>query len=67
VLNRVLIAAVMVTLTGLAAALLAGHGPWAGPELFAFSETHGVNLGDLPVVAAWIIGMACCWGLWRRE
>jgi hypothetical protein len=63
----VLIAVVVVSLTGLEVALLAGHGPWAGPELFKISETHGVNLGDLPVVAAWIIGMACCGGLWRRQ
>lgn len=54
------------TLTGLAFGLLAGHGPWAGRELVGFTGSHGLNVGDVPVIVTWLVGMACCWRLWRE-
>ena len=64
--NRGYVAALALILSGLTFALIAGHGPWAGREFLEVSPTHGVNTGDVPVLAAWLLGMACCWRLWRR-
>ncbi|MET0999754.1 MAG: hypothetical protein ABWX73_13635 [Marmoricola sp.] len=58
---------VVLALTGFAAAMVAGHHPWDGPELFGITETHGVNLGDLPVVAVWVAGIVYSAGRWRRS
>lgn len=63
--NRVYVVVLALLLSGLTFALIAGHGPWAGREVFEISESHGVNEGDLPIVIAWVLGMGCCWGLWR--
>ena len=54
-------------LTGLTLMLLLGHGPWAGHELFAVSESHGLNSGDVPVLVAYVIGLFGCVQLWRRR
>jgi hypothetical protein len=67
VLDRVLILLIVLLLSGLTFGLVAGHGPWAGPELVGVSPTHGVHEGDLPVLAAWAFGMICCGLLWRRR
>lgn len=61
--NRGYIMLGALALTGLAVALVAGHHPWDGPELFGITETHGVNLGDLPIIGAWIAGSG--YFLWR--
>jgi hypothetical protein len=66
VLRRFLVALLAVIVTGLALALVAGHGPWAGRELIDISPTHGINEGDVPVLAAWLVGMLACVLLWRR-
>ncbi|MCD4533723.1 hypothetical protein LRP67_06480 [Nocardioides sp. cx-169] len=47
--------------------LLAGHGPWAGSTLVAFDQTHGLNTGDVPVLALWVIGVSACWFLIKRR
>ena len=57
-----LLAGVLTLLTLL---LLAGHGPWAGPVIWALSPYHGLNVGDLPVIGAYVIGLGCCVWLWR--
>lgn len=57
-----LLAGVLTVLTLL---LLAGHGPWAGPVVWGWSASHGLNFGDLPVLAAYGIGLGCCTWLWR--
>ena len=62
--DRLYLALVMLVLTGLALAAIAGHHAWTGPELFAVSGSHGVNLGDLPVLAGWAAGIWSCWRLW---
>ena len=53
-------------LTGLMVLLIAGHGPWAGHEIVQISPGHGVNDGDVPVFAAWLLGLLCCWRVWRN-
>ena len=64
--NRGFIVLSMLALTGFALALLAGHGPWSGPELLSLSSSHGVNVGDLPVIAVWMIVAVAAWRQWRR-
>lgn len=58
---------VVFVVSGLTFGLIAGHGPWAGRELIAVSERHGLNNGDLPILAAWLVGVLCCWRLWTRR
>ncbi len=53
-------------LTVLTAMLIAGHGPWAGPPVLALSASHGLNLGDIPVLVLWAGGLAACVSLGRR-
>lgn len=56
---RPLLAVVAATaLTVLAALLIAGVGPWAGPRLVGVTETHGVHAGDLLVAVAWLAGIS---------
>jgi len=64
--SRAYVVIVMGVLTGLTATLLAGHGPWAGHVLFSVSATHGLDAGDVPVLAGWLVGALCCWRLWKR-
>ncbi len=59
----VVIAGVITVMTIL---LVAGHGPWAGHEIIRISANHGVNDGDVPVIAAGLLGLLCCWRLWRN-
>lgn len=40
--------------------LVAGHGPWAGPRLIPLSADHGLNLGDVPVLLAWVLCLSGC-------
>lgn len=65
--DRLLLALAVAALSVLAFGLLAGHGPWAGPTLVAFGGHHGLNLGDLPVLAAWAVGVGACAVLARRR
>lgn len=64
--DRALIATAAVAITVLTVLLVAGHGPWAGGPLIGLGSDHGLNVGDVPVVAAWAAGMAACVTLWRR-
>jgi hypothetical protein len=65
--DRGYVAVLWVVLSGFTFALIAGHGPWAGRDLIALSSTHGLNIGDIPILAAWISGSLCCWRLWDRR
>jgi hypothetical protein len=56
-----------VVLTVLTLLLLAGHGPWAGRQLFAFNVYHGINSGDVPVLLLWLVGMGGCAYLLRKD
>lgn len=42
----------------LAAVLVPGQVPWSGPVLLSLTATHGVHLGDLAVVALWLLVLA---------
>jgi hypothetical protein len=64
--DRVIAVLLVIVLTALTIAAVLGHGPLAGRELFGVTETHGVHVGDLTFAAAWAVGVACCWQLWRR-
>ena len=63
---KFLLAVIGGVLTVLMILLVEGHGPWAGHEILEFSPDHGVNDGDVPIVAAWLLGLLCCWRLWRN-
>lgn len=63
--GRVVVVALVCVLTLLTVLLLAGHGPWAGPVVWELSTHHGLNRGDLPVLAAYGVGLGCCARLWR--
>jgi hypothetical protein len=52
-------------LTGLTVMSLAGHTPWDGNVILTLTATHGLHDGDVPVLAAWLLGMAGCFWLWR--
>ncbi|MDN4174496.1 hypothetical protein QWY28_16165 [Nocardioides sp. SOB77] len=58
------LAGVLSVLTSL---LIAGHGPWAGPTVLKLSPNHGLNLGDIPVLGLWALGMGACAALARRD
>lgn len=65
--NRGFIVLAILAFTGVATALVAGHHPWEGPELVEFTETHGLHIGDLPILVVSVIGIGGGWWLWRRE
>lgn len=46
--------------TAAAAYLLQGHRPSAGRTVWVLTRTHGINEGDLPVIAAWVACAALC-------
>ena len=54
-------------ITALTLMLLAGHGPWAGRTVWQVTPRHGLNTGDVPVLAFWGIGMLGCLMLLPRR
>ena len=55
----------MAVLTGFTFTLLVTRRPGVGKVLFELSDSHGVHLGDVPVVGLWLVGTACGVLLWR--
>ena len=53
-------------ITALTLMLLAGHGPWSGRTVWQVTPNHGLNTGDVPVLAFWGVGMLACLLLLRR-
>jgi hypothetical protein len=45
--------------------LLVNRRPGVGRVLVTISEEHGIHAGDVPVIAAWVLGLVCCALLWR--
>jgi hypothetical protein len=43
--------------------LLAGHNRWSGTPVLQLTRDHGVNTGDVFVVACWAAGMIAVWRL----
>jgi hypothetical protein len=64
--KRVVLGMLVVILTGLALAAVAGHRPDEGPTIMTLTSRHGVHAGDLLVVLGWAIGVGSCAWLWRR-
>jgi len=64
--DRVSAALLAVLFTALTVVAVLGRDPFAGRILFSVTDTHGVHLGDLLFVGAWVVGLAGCWWLWRR-
>lgn len=57
----------VVAVTALALVAVSGHGPGAGTMLLAVSMTHGVNSGDLLVVALWLVSVVVSLLVWRER
>jgi hypothetical protein len=62
--QRILAVGFFLTLSILALLLIAGHGPWAGETIWTLDDSHGLNTGDVPVLALWGFGMVSCGVLW---
>ncbi|WP_127131059.1 hypothetical protein [Georgenia sp. SYP-B2076] len=65
-LRRLVAVVVVGAATAVALLLLAGHHRWAGPVILEVSGSHGLNAGDLPVLAAWAAVALWGWRVWRR-
>ncbi|GGO79193.1 hypothetical protein [Nocardioides deserti] len=65
--SRALAVVLGCVVTSLAALSVAGVSPYSGPRILGLSSDHGVHLGDLPVLALWLVGMACVGVVWRRS
>ncbi|WP_134739922.1 hypothetical protein [Nocardioides sp. 503] len=65
--DRAVVVLIALAVSGLTVLLIAGHGPWAGRTLIAFSPRHGLNSGDLPVLLLWAVAMAGCGYLLLRR
>ncbi|MAS53183.1 hypothetical protein [Nocardioides sp.] len=64
--RRLAAAVVAVCLTYLVASLLFDKRQGEGPVILVLTATHGVHSGDVPVVLAWLVGVAgCAWIAWR--
>lgn len=66
-LGRWIAIALFVILTYFLFLVTAGHSRWAGETLIRATSEHGVNQGDVPAVAAWLVGSGCCWWIWQRQ
>jgi hypothetical protein len=64
--QRTAVVIVFSAMTMVTVMLLAGHGPWAGRPVLKLSERHGLNIGDVIPIAAWVASAVCCAVLWRR-
>lgn len=60
-----LLICVMAAVSLLAVLSIAGHNSWGGPALVELTQSNGLNVGDLLVVAIWAGAAVCCWLLWR--
>jgi hypothetical protein len=52
--------------TAFIVALIVADYPDEGPILVAFSDTHGIHVGDLVLVAVWVMMTAGLVAIWRR-
>jgi hypothetical protein len=66
--QRAAVVAIFASMTVVTVLLLAGQGPWAGRTIWHFDpgHGHGLHLGDLVPLGAWLVATLCCVGLWRR-
>jgi hypothetical protein len=70
VVDRLLIAIVVVTHTAIALAFVLTDGPDGSPVVLKVSSTHGIHGSDVPILVLWLTGVSACVGLttrhWRR-
>jgi hypothetical protein len=60
--RRIAAGVVALCLSYVVASLLFDKRQGEGRVILALTESHGVHSGDIPVLFAWIIGMAgCAW------
>lgn len=59
--------ALSIVVLGIALLLVTGHEEWAGPTLVAVTPEHGLNEGDVPVVALAVLALALIWRWWRGQ
>ena len=64
--ERVFVGLLALALSVLSLALVGTTRSWQGHTLLGFGDGHGIDTGDLPVVAIWVVGMGACTVLWRR-
>jgi hypothetical protein len=64
--SRGLVLVNFAAVTAVTLLLVAGHGPWAGHEIWKITETHGLNSGDLLPIGTWAVSAWCCVALWIR-
>jgi hypothetical protein len=57
----------MAILTAFTFVLLVNRRPGVGRILVTLSPDHGIHVGDIPVAAAWVLGMVCLVVLWRDD
>ena len=67
-LNRILVVGLAGLISSFALTLMYGDGPGSGKVIWAPAAQHGVNTGDLPIIAAWALGLVVCVVLgWRQR
>jgi hypothetical protein len=67
VVDRVLILVAAAVICVFAGSLIDGDGPGSGKVLWAWTAEHGLNAGDVPVLAVAAVGLVCCALLFRRR
>ena len=64
--QRLLVLVVWAILNVFTLMLIAGHGPWAGRTIWVIDARHGLNIGDVPVLAGCLLGWIVCGVLFWR-
>ena len=59
--------ALSIVVLGLALLLIAGHEEWAGPTRVSVTAEHGLNEGDVPVLAMAVVALVLIWRWWRGQ
>ena len=66
--RRVAAGAVALCLTYVVASLIFDKRQGEGRVILVLTDSHGVHLGDIPVLFAWLVGMAACgWIAFRSD
>ena len=66
--RRVAASVVAACLSYVVASLLFDKRQGEGRVILVLTDSHGVHLGDIPVLFAWLVGMAgCAWIAFRSD
>lgn len=67
-LDRLLIAIIVLTHTLVALAFVVTDGPADSPVVLELTSAHGVHSSDVPIIVLWLVGVCACGALaWRRR